>query len=145
MPRNIQAVLKREKDMWRRSLSVLAVIILLSSCAFLEKTEQEALAVAGVRFQNASYYPVAHVRLIGEDFRDVVSCREVVVGTECYTDFPAGQYGGKPIAISWEQNGKTWSTGQIFIEVPEDVNRKKPTTCVVIMGNQGSYNTHFSQ
>lgn len=129
--------------MWRRQLVALYVIVLLSSCAFMEKTE--SFKVVGVRFENASYYPVTNIRLKVDSIKEVVSCRELLVANDCYADFPGQEYIGSPIIISWEQNGKSWTTGEISAEMPKTMNRDAPLTCSVIIGNQGSYNTHFVQ
>lgn len=131
------------KDMRRRQLLSFYVIVLLSSCTFMAKTE--SFKVVGVRFENASYYPITNIQLGVDGIKEVVSCRELPVTNECYTDFPVQQYLGNPIIISWEQNGKSWTTGEISAEMPKTMNRDAPLTCSVIIGNQGSYNTHFAQ
>jgi hypothetical protein len=129
--------------MFKRLLFLLAVTIFLPNCAFFEKTEP--LAVAKVRFENASYYPVTNIRLKVDSIKGVVSCPEIRVTKDCYTDFPGQKYAGNSITISWEQNGKSWTTGEISAEMPKVVKRNVPLTCSVIIGNQGSYNTHFTQ
>lgn len=132
--------------MWRRLFLLFAAILLLSSCALFEKFEKTGtFTVAGVRFENASYYPVTNIRLKVDSIKEVVSCREILVANDCYTDFPGQKYVGNSIIISWEQNGKTWTTGEISPEMPKTMNRDEPLTCSVIIGNQGSYNTHFAQ
>jgi len=129
--------------MFKRLLLLLAVTIFLPGCALFEKTEP--LAVTRVRFENASYYPVTNIRLKVESIKEVVFCPEIRVANDCYTDFPGQEYGGNTIIISWEQNGKSWTTGEISAEMPKTVKRDVPLTCSVIIGNQGSYNTHFAQ
>lgn len=129
--------------MFKRLLFLLAVTIFLPNCAFFEKTEP--LAVARVRFENASYYPVTNIRLKVDSIKEEVSCPEISVAKDCYTDFPGQEHVGNLIIISWEQNGKSWTTGEISAEMPKTVKRDVPLTCSVSIGNQGSYNTHFVQ
>ena len=130
-------------DMWRQPLLIFVAIVLLSGCVLIEKAPY--LRVTRVRFENASYYPITNIRLRVDSIKEVVSCSELLSTNDCYTDFPGQEYLGNPIIISWEQNGRSWTTGEIFAEMPQKMTKDAPLTCAVIIGNQGSYKAHFAQ
>jgi hypothetical protein len=132
-----KAILKRKKDMWRQTTLLFTAIFLISGCAHIQK--KEPLTVTGVKFYNASYYPIENVRLRVRKTRGFASCNKILPQAMCLTTFPVRKYQGNPVIISWEQNGKPWSTGEILVEPTEDASLDKPLFGVVEIGNQGSY------
>lgn len=121
---------------------VFGVAFILQGCAFLDRGN--ALDVTGVIFENASYYPIANISLRVVGSTESVTCSQLPAKSSCLRGFPAEQYQATPIIVSWEQNGKNWTTGRIIADMPRERNSNEPMSCNIIIGNQGSYNTHFS-
>ena len=129
--------------MWRPTVLMLAAFFLISSCAFLQK--DEPLTIVGVKFQNASYYHIEDVRLRVQKTRGFVSCSKILPQSVCLTTFPVREYQGNPVIISWKQNGKSWTTGEIVVDPPKEASPDKPLFCVVEIGNQGSHIIYLTQ
>lgn len=129
--------------MWRQTVLLLAAVLLMSGCALLQKKGQHT--VVGIRFHNVSYHPIGDVRLHVERIKGFASCSRILPKSICSTTFPVREYQGNPVIISWNQNGKTWTTGEIAVKLPEGASRDKPLFCVVEIGNQGSHSVSLAQ
>ena len=97
-----------------------------------------------VKFYNASYYPIENVRLSVQKTSGFASCSKILPQAACFTTFPVRKYQGNPVIISWEQNGKPWSTGEIAVEPSEDAAPDEPLYGIIEFGNQGSYITFLA-
>ena len=128
--------------MWRHSGVLLTVIFFVAGCAYLE--QKEPFTVVGVKFYNASYYPIENVRLRVQKTRGFATCNKILPQAVCLTTFPVREYQGNPVIISWEQNGKPWSTGEIIVEPEEGSSPDKPLFGIIEIGNQGSYITFLT-
>ena len=90
----------------------------LSACTAQTPVSQDtALRIDGLRFENRSRTPVESVRLIVPATGNFVSCGRIAPGASCAALFPGVAYSGHPIEIQWVQGGTDWRTGEIPLEI----------------------------
>lgn len=121
------------------SLSGLFVL----SCA--ELPQSNSLTVAGLTFQNATSGTIHNARLSASKTHGVVACGVILPHTECSTTFPLRQYQGNAITVSWQHAGRTWTSTDVYVQLPDYPIPDRPTTAVISLGENGSIKAKLIQ
>jgi hypothetical protein len=111
-------------------------LLVISACGELPSTNP--ITVAGLVFYNNTASPVHNAKLSVTTTRGLVACGVILPGKECSTTFPVRQYQGNPIIVTWEQVGQTWSSGEIYVQLPPASAAAAPTIAVVTLGVDGA-------
>ena len=119
-----------------RLLFSFGILLVVSACAELPTTNP--ITVAGLMFYNNTDAPIQNAKLSVTTTRGLVACGVILPWKECSTTFPVRQYQGNPIIVTWEQAGKTWSSGEIYVKLPSASAAAAPTIAVVTLGVQGA-------
>jgi hypothetical protein len=119
-----------------RLLFSFGILLVVSACAELPTTNP--ITVAGLMFYNNTDAPIQNAKLSVTTTRGLVACGLILPGKECSTTFPVRQYQGNPIIVTWEQVGQTWSSGEIYVQLPPASAAAAPTIAVVTLGVQGA-------
>jgi hypothetical protein len=119
-----------------RLLFSFGILLVVSACAELPTTNP--ITVAGLMFYNNTDAPIQNAKLSVTTTRGLVACGVILPGKECSTTFPVRQYQGNPIIVTWEQAGKTWSSGEIYVQLPPASLATTPTIAMVTLSEQGA-------
>jgi len=123
---------------WYRLFFSLSILLIVSACG--EMPTRNAITIAGLVFVNQTASPVYNAKLSVTTTRGLVACGVILPGKECSTTFPVRQYQGNPIIVTWEQAGHSWSSGEIYVQLPAASAAAMPTIAVVTLGAQGTIN-----
>ena len=126
-----------------RSASIAVALTVISSCTVLPKIRP--IEVGGLFIRNSTSTPVKNVEIRVKKTGAKVSCSYIPAGKECSTTFPAKTYQGNSIMVSWEQEGRTWSSGEFLLQLPENLMADKSTMAVVNIGERGSVSAWLDQ
>jgi len=113
------------------------------ACA--ELPQSDPLTVAGLTFHNATSTPIHNARLSVSKTHGLVACGVILPHNECSTTFPQRQYQGKTITVSWQNEGQTWTSSDVSVQLPEYPIPNRPTTAVVTLGDNGYINARLIQ
>ena len=122
---------------------LMTFLLLVSGCA--TTPEPAKVVVKGVSFSNGTSSPVTDVRLFVEKTKSFVSCGYIPAGSGCSTTFPLREYQGNPVSISWQQENRSWTTGEFVFELPEPLLPGKPITAIVNIGERGQSRVFLTQ
>lgn len=117
--------------------------LLIFACAELPQTN--ALTVAGLTFQNATSSPIHNARLSASKTYGLVACGVILPHSECSTTFPLRQYQGNAITVSWQHADQTWTSADVYAQLPEYPVANRPATAVVSLGEKGSISVRLIQ
>jgi len=110
----------------------------ISACGSLPPSN--SVTVAGLLFYNNTATPIHNAKLSVTTTHGLVACGLILPGMECSTTFPVRQYQHNPIVVTWEHNGRTWSSGEFRVPVPDDSTASTASIAVILLGEQGEYN-----
>lgn len=117
--------------------------LFISGCAELPETNP--LTVAGLTFHNATSTPIKNARLSVSKTHGMVACGFILPHKECSTTFPQRQYQGNAITVSWQHAGHTWTSTDVYVQLPEYPIPNRPATAVVTLGENGSISARLIQ
>lgn len=75
--------------------------------------------VEGIIIQNGLYYPVTDVMVEVPATGGFAGCGNIIQRTECRTSFPARDYRGNPVVVSWKEHGNPHQTDPFVVKLPE--------------------------
>ncbi len=77
--------------------------------------------INGLELFNFGQAYVTAVRVLVPATGQFVSCGNVAPRARCASGFPEQRYSGNPIEITWSEGGNIHSTGELRLELSEDV------------------------
>jgi hypothetical protein len=120
----------------QRLIFYFGMLLLVAACSELPKTN--TITVTGLVFYNNTATPVHNAKLSVSKTHGLVACGVILPRKECSTTFPVRQYQGNSIIVSWEQAGRTWSSGEFYVQLPDDPPTDTPSIAVVTLGDDGA-------
>jgi hypothetical protein len=112
--------------------------LLLVACASSPVNKVPPLQIEGLRIENQTQMWVSAVRLLVPVTGNFVSCGNITPGSMCSTTFPETAYTGNPVEVTWSQAGQIHSTGEFVVQLPDDIDIKKPAMIHVVIAGPGS-------
>jgi len=98
---------------------------LLTACTSIgderEMPKANGIHVEGIIIQNGLFYPVMDVMVEVPATGGFAGCGNILPRTECKTSFPARDYSGNPVVVSWKEHGKPHQTDAFVVELPANV------------------------
>ena len=98
---------------------------LLAACASTggkpEQTQVSGIHVAGIIIRNELLYPVTDVMVEVPATGAFAGCGNIFPGTGCRTSFPARDYSGNPVLVSWKEHGNPHQTDAFVVDLPAEV------------------------
>ena len=122
---------------------VLTVFFLMISCMALTKIKP--ITVDGLAFRNNSSNLIENALLVVVKTNRFISCGPILPDKECSTTFPQKKYRGNHIIVKWRQNGKSWSSKELKIQIPNNVLPGKSSKVIIIIDDQGYVQATFVQ
>lgn len=105
-------------------LSGLLSACLLAGCssAATEPADNKAsgIHIEGIIIQNGLYYPVTDVMVEVPATGGFAGCGNIIQRTECRTSFPARDYRGNPVVVSWKEHGNPHQSDPFVVKLPEN-------------------------
>lgn len=96
---------------------------LLAGCSSVEtgpaRGNAQGIHIEGIVIQNGLYYPVTDVMVEVPATGAFAGCGNIIQRTECRTSFPARDYSGNPVVVSWKEHGNPHQTDPFVVELPE--------------------------
>ena len=123
---------------WQRVLFCIGLILGLSACGGMPTSK--SVTVAGLLFYNNSDTPIHNAKLSVTTTHGLVACGVILPRTTCSTTFPLRQYQGNPVVVSWEHAGRSWTSGEFRVPLPDDPVAATPTMAVITLGERGAIN-----
>ena len=120
---------------FRLVLFCLVMSTLLFGCMIPEKARQ--LTINGIVFQNHTTQTVHNVTVSVETTSMFANCSHVYADGECSNMFPFAPYRGNPIRITWEQEGKVWSTEELYLSTSETIIPGQPAKAYIVITGAG--------
>jgi len=121
------------------------LVAALGTCGCEALPVGKPIEIAGLVFRNSTRTALQNVQLSVERTGGSVLCSPIPGGRDCSTVFPGKLYQGNPVRISWEQNGISYSSEEIYVQLPENLASKKPAMALVIIGDRGSVSAQLVQ
>jgi len=87
--------------------------------------------------ENQTQMYLSAVRLLVPVTGNFVSCGNIPPESMCSTTFPEATYTGNKVEITWSQGGQIHSTGEFVLQLPGDLDKKKPAIVRVLISGQG--------
>jgi len=109
----------------------------LSACAATVVETEPPVQIGGMVMENQTQMYVTAVRLLVPVTGNFVSCGNIPPGSMCSTTFPETTYTGNPVEITWSQAGQIHSTGQFAIQLPGDLDVKRPAMVLIVLSGPG--------
>ena len=122
--------------LYLKKASFLASLIVLISCS-TAIVRMKNITIDGVVFKNLTDQPMRNMRILVTKTNAFAVCSYMTARGECSTTFPVRQYKGNAISISWEQNNKSWSKEDFYIETPTSLDWGKPARAVINLMDGG--------
>ena len=79
-----------------------------------------AIHVEGIIIQNGLYYPVTDVMVEVPATGGFAGCGNIIQRTGCKTSFPARDYRGNPVVVSWKEHGTPHQTDPFVVKLPDN-------------------------
>jgi hypothetical protein len=118
----------------------MALAAMLVGCAAAPGTFRDKLIIDGLTFENRSGSPVDGITLSVAATGGFVSCGRIAPGARCASGFPDVSYEGHPVEVRWYQGGAEWSTGNLTLQVDDEVRaqgRGEVRVVVIAPGSAG--------
>ena len=112
-------------------------ILSMFACASAPVDSAPPVQIAGMVMQNKTQMYISAVRLLVPATGNFVSCGNIPPESRCSTTFPEAAYTGNPVEITWSQGGQIHSTGQFVVQLPGDLDRKKPAMVHIVISGPG--------
>lgn len=110
----------------------------LVACAAVTPVENTpSIQISGMVLQNQTQMYVSAVRLLVPATGNFVSCGNIPPKSMCSTTFPEAAYTGNPVEITWSQGGEIHSTGQFIVQLPTDLDKKRPAMVHIVISGPG--------
>ena len=93
--------------------------------------------IGGMVMENQTQMYLSAVRLLVPVTGNFVSCGNIPPESMCSTTFPEATYTGNKVEITWSQGGQIHSTGEFVLQLPGDLDKKKPAIVRVLISGQG--------
>jgi len=93
--------------------------------------------VDGLALLNRTGVVVHEVRLAVPATGGVVACGQILVQAGCATTFPAREYQGNPVTVSWMQGGRSYRQAGVVFELAPGVVAGEPLTALVELARGG--------
>ena len=122
------------KRLLTRSISLLTLALatmFLTGCA--TSLLQPKPQINTVVLANNSNTTAHEVTILVEAFGGKFYCGTILAGTQCSTRFPAREYEGNPVTVSWIQNGITHETAPFVVPLGETTSEKPMTALLTLM------------
>ena len=113
------------------------LIVCLIACAAAPAERAPAVRIAGMVMQNQTQMYVSAVRLLVPATGNFVSCGNIPPKSRCSTTFPEAAYTGNPVEITWSQGGQIHSTGQFTVQLPGNLDHKRPAMVHIVISGPG--------
>lgn len=120
-----------------KSLPGIFCTLVLMACAGA-RPEVPALQVDGMVIRNQTQTWISAVRVLLPASGAFVSCGNIAPGSMCSTGFPQTAYAGESLEITWSQEGQIHSTGPFDMQLPDDLDAKRPASVSVVIAAPGS-------
>lgn len=127
----------------RRPRRILYLVMMLLGFGCSQLPKASSITVAGLVFFNTSRTPIHNATLRVSNTHGLIACGIILPGKECSTTFPQRDYRGNPIIVTWEQEGQSWSTGEVNIQLPSQSATGEPNIAIVSLGDQGKINVRL--
>ena len=135
--RTIRGLRRKVKFTFKPVLAIFCALLAVA-CAQHALDGVPSISIIGMQIQNQSRLSVSAVRLLVPVTGKYVSCGNIAPGSGCSTTFPEIEYTGNPVEITWSQGGRIYSTGQITIRLPDQLNEEKSAVVHVVIVAPGS-------
>ena len=112
-----------------RGALVVSFAFLLCACAgeaVAPRTLSEPLNIEGIVISNHLAYTVRDVLVEVPATGRFAGCGNILPRTRCQTSFPAQQYGGHELRVSWTEHGEPQSTEPFSVKRPEGAGPQAP-------------------
>lgn len=122
--------------------------ILLVGCSSQQPTQQPSLTpplINEIVIRNDSGDQIDQVNIKVNNINGLFSCNHVLAGSVCLNKFPIRAYQGNPVIISWIQQYKPWTSGQLTLTLPDKFKPSKPLRAIVVIGNDGQVSASMDQ
>ena len=97
-----------------------ATILAISGCG--EVLQSRSIEIGGLVIRNRTAGPLYDIKMKVERTGTVVSCNFIPAGGNFSTEFPLRRYQGNSVRVSWQQNGRTFATGDLYAEIPDAID-----------------------
>jgi len=114
-----------------------ATILATSGCGEGLRGQSRSIEIGGLLIRNRTAGPLYDIKLKVERTGTVVSCNFIVAGGNFSTEFPLRRYQGNSVWVSWQQNGQNFATGEMYAEIPNDLDIGLPAAAVVVIQDSG--------
>ena len=115
--------------------AIIFTALLIGGCG--ESLQTHSIEIGGLVIRNRTTGPLYDIRLKVEKTGTVVSCNFIPAGGSFSTAFPLRRYQGNSVQTSWQQNGRNFSTGDRYAEIPDALNVNSPAAAVVEIHQTG--------
>jgi hypothetical protein len=105
----------------------------LAACA----TTAPRYTIDGLALLNRTGVVVHEVRLAVPATGGVVACGQILEQAGCATTFPAREYQGNPVTVSWMQGGRSYRQAAVVFELAPGVVAGEPLTALVELARGG--------
>lgn len=128
---------RRLVNLPRACPALLGLALLLTACAGAGPPKQ-TVQIEGLDFLNRSRSTIQAVRLLVPATGGFVSCAAVAPGARCASGFPALDWSGEDVEVTWSQEGQIWSTGSLELQVGEEARERGRARVQVLIVAPGS-------
>ncbi len=123
--------------MRKLSLMLIAVVLpAISGCG--EVLQSRSIEIGGLLIRNQTAGPLYDIKLKVERTGTVVTCNFIPAGGNFSTEFPLRRYRHNSVWVTWQQNSRTFTTEEMYAEIPDMLDISSPAAAVVIIQDNGT-------
>jgi hypothetical protein len=115
---------------------LMSTVLIIGGCS--EKLKARSIEIGGLLIRNRTAGPLYDIKLKVERTGTVVSCNFIPAGGDFSAGFPLRRYQGNSIRANWQQNGRNFSTGEMYAEIPNAIDLGSSAVAVVVIQNNGA-------
>jgi hypothetical protein len=108
---------------------MILAIPLISGCG--EGLQSRSIEIGGLLIRNQTAGTLYDIKLKVEKTGTVVTCNFIPAGGDFSTEFPLRRYQGNSVRANWQQNGRNFTTGDLYAEIPDVLDLSSPAVAVV--------------
>lgn len=119
-------------------------LLLINGCAMMNDQNSNNYFMDKIIIRNLSNGILSQVKLKVEQSHGVISCGKILQQSECSSGFRKRPYKNNWVNISWERNGKRFTTENIKVSLNKNIKMGVVMKAIIEIRNDNELSAYFT-
>lgn len=117
---------------------MLFIVMTPMACSNKAVITARNIKIDGVVFNNLTSQQMRNMRIFVKESNAFAVCSYMPAKGQCSTTFPVRRYKGNSLTVTWEQNEKSWSKEDFYVEALIRFNWGDPAKVIINIQDNGA-------